>query len=176
MRSIPEITKGDASVIVSQKPEKHEAWGSFIPLRSATPCLRKFISVSPSYSNQSSPKRRRTFSYDIRTPIPSYWEEDSKPPSPEIPYITRTLPSSPIRPHSPTSSSASMLSHNVQSDLHPILARVEKKSKLCNQKVYCFTCRKVGSDFPRCGKCGAMWCSRPCRLVGGKRHVCSSRT
>ncbi|KAF8807121.1 hypothetical protein BYT27DRAFT_7189209 [Phlegmacium glaucopus] len=167
VHSVFEITKGEATVIVSQKPEKHEAWGSFIPLRSATTCLREFISVAPSYTNQSSPKRRRTSSYGIRTPASSY-RENSKTSSPEIPYITRTP--------SPTSPSSSMISHNVHSDLHPILARLEKKSKLCTKKVYCSTCGKAGSDFPRCGKCGEFWCSRSCRLVEGKRHVCSSRT
>jgi len=140
VRSLYEIVQGQTTVIVSQQPEKHEAWGSFIPLRSATTCLREFISV------QSSPK-------------------------PKVPYITRTLlPTDP----SSTSSSSLMISHHVQSDLQPILAQLERKSKFCTQKMSCSTCRKTGADFPRCGKCGETWCSRSCRLVEGKRHVCGS--
>jgi hypothetical protein len=145
VRSLYEIVQGQTTVIVSQQPEKHEAWGSFIPLRSATTSLREFISVSSPYSIQSSP--------------------------PKVPYITRTLlPTDP----SSTSSSSSMISHHVQSDLQPILAQLERKSKFCTQKISCSTCRKIGSDFPRCGKCGETWCSRSCRLVEGKRHVCGS--
>jgi len=60
--------------------------------------------------------------------------------------------------------------------LHPVLAACEKKSKFSTQTV-CATCRKVGYDYPRCAKCGEMWCSRICRLRGGaKRHVCSRKS
>jgi hypothetical protein len=163
VRSLYEITKGD---IVSHKPELHQVWGFFTPLGSATTSLREFISVSP----YSSPKRRRTSSHDQRTPISSHHEDSS--PKPKVPYITRTSPSPPVLPPSPTSSSFSVISH---SNPHPILAQLERKSRFCTQKVHCSTCRKVGTDFPRCGRCGTMWCSRSCRLVGGKRHVCSSR-
>jgi len=156
VRSLYEITKGET---LSHNSEKHEVWGSFTPSRSATASLREFISVSPS------PKRRRTSSHDIET----YWEDlEPSSPKPKVPYITRTLSPSP-----PISSSSSI--HHVRSDLHPILAQLEGKSRLCTQKVYCSTCRKAGTDFPHCGKCGEIWCSRPCRLVGGKRHLCSSR-
>lgn len=173
MRSLYEITIGEATVIVSHRPEKHEAWGSFIPLGSATTFLREFVSTS--YPIHSSPKQRRTSPYDIRTP--SSYCKDDKPSSPKqkVPYITRTLPPSPDCPPSPTSSSSSVISHYIQSDLHPILAQLEGKSKLCTQKMHCSTCRKAGTDFPRCGKCGEMWCSRSCRLVGSKRHVCRSK-
>ena len=172
MQSVFDIIKGEPTVTVSQRPEKHEAWGSFIPLRSATTSLREFVSVMP----HSSPKRRRTPSYNIRKSISSCC--DDNPPSLTAPYITRTLPPSPVLgPPSPTSSSSSsIISRNVQSDLHPILQQLENKSKLCTKKFYCSTCGKAGSDFPRCGKCGEIWCSRPCRLVGGKRHVCNSST
>jgi len=171
LRSLYEIKKGQSTVIVSHQPEKHEAWGSFIPLRPATTSLRELISVSSSYSIQSSPKRRQTPSHDIQN---THWQVSSSP-KPKVPYITRTLPSSPVCPPSSTSSSSFMISHHVQSDLDPILAQLERKSKFCTQRMYCSTCRKTGADFPRCGKCGETWCSRSCRLVGGKRHVCGSR-
>jgi len=162
VQSLHEITKGETLI---HNSENHEAWGSFIPLRSATTSLREFISVS---SSRSFPERRRTSSHDIESP---YWEDPkSSSPKPKVPYITRTLSTSPVRPPSPISLSSS---HHVRSDLHPILAQVEGKSRLCTQRVYCSTCRKAGTDFPRCGKCGETWCSRTCRLVGGKRHLCN---
>lgn len=58
------------------------------------------------------------------------------------------------------------------SGLHPVLARAERSSKLCKGVMVCATCSKAGRDFPACGKCKKMWCSRECRLAGGKRHVC----
>jgi len=165
VQSLHEITKGET---LSHNSETHEAWGSFIPLRSATTSLREFISVSPVYSNRSFPEWRRTSSHDIETP---YTKPSS--PKPKVPYITRTLSHSPVCPPSPISLSSFMISPHVRSDLHPILAQVEGKSRFCTQKVYCSTCRKAGTDFPRCGKCGEIWCSRACRLVGGKRHLCN---
>ncbi|KAF8158377.1 hypothetical protein B0H34DRAFT_453278 [Crassisporium funariophilum] len=170
-KSAFEVSKGPTTVFVSQRPEKHEAYGSFIPLRSATSSLKSFVSDPSSYVSQFPPKRRRTTSYNIRTSLASSWEDPDAPPSPGVPYITRTLPSSPIFPSSPSSSRHSL---NTRSDLHPILAKLERKSRLCTKTVHCSTCRKTGTDFPRCGKCGEMWCSRSCRLVGGKRHACAT--
>jgi hypothetical protein len=65
---------------------------------------------------------------------------------------------------------ASPLGHNAPT-LHPILEAVESASKLSCRTV-CATCLKAGKDFPRCPRCGDMWCSRECRMQGGKRHVC----
>jgi hypothetical protein len=57
--------------------------------------------------------------------------------------------------------------------LHPILAACEKMSRVSSRAV-CSTCMKPGYDYPRCAKCGDMWCSRACRLRDGvKRHICS---
>jgi len=57
--------------------------------------------------------------------------------------------------------------------LHPVLAACERRSKMSTRTV-CATCMKAGYDYPKCAKCGEMWCSRVCRLRdGGKRHVCS---
>lgn len=63
----------------------------------------------------------------------------------------------------------------VMPPLHPILSKLEKSSRFCTQTVSCSTCGKPGQDYPRCSKCGELWCSRSCRLVGGKRHVCPSQ-
>ncbi|KAF9046720.1 hypothetical protein BJ165DRAFT_1188848 [Panaeolus papilionaceus] len=123
------------------------------------------------------PKRKRvTFVDPLSRPQRWQEDEDNEPPV-RVPFITRTLPSSPACPPSPISSTSSIIDVHQPGpipDLHPILARLEKKSKFCTQKSQCATCHKTGSDYPRCGKCNQMWCSRQCRLVGGKRHVCPS--
>ena len=166
-RSLLEATSVPSSPTVSQRPEKQDAYGSFVPVRSATTCLRDFA-TGYSVIVRSPPKRRRvTFDDSVSISSNDKWP----PPCPQIPYITKTFPND--CPPSPTSSSSSiMVTHDTPTDLHPILAKLEKKSRFCTQTVLCTTCRKPGRDFPRCGKCGEMWCSRSCRLVGGKRHIC----
>ncbi|KDR82783.1 hypothetical protein GALMADRAFT_238308 [Galerina marginata CBS 339.88] len=174
--SIFEISKANSTSGVSQRPETHEAYGSFIPLRSAKSTLKDVASLYPSFTTVRPKRRRRvTFAFDNAQASPFSYENDShKPPSPEIPYIIRSSLDSSYPP-SPTSSSSSIhTTHHIPSDLHPILASLERNSRLCTQVIECSTCGKTGSDFPRCAKCGVMWCSRPCRLVGGKRHVCST--
>jgi len=58
--------------------------------------------------------------------------------------------------------------------LHPVLEAVERGSKLSCRTI-CFTCRKAGTNFPRCPRCDETWCSRACRLQGGKKHSCTIR-
>lgn len=65
----------------------------------------------------------------------------------------------------------SPLEYSVSTGLHPILKAVESASKL-SYRTICVACLKPGKDFPRCPRCGDMWCSRECRMQGGKRHVC----
>ncbi|KAF8908873.1 hypothetical protein CPB84DRAFT_96354 [Gymnopilus junonius] len=158
----------------SQIPNTQDAYGSFIPVRSAASSLKDFLSCYPSFSTHPpSPKKRRrvTFTFDnVSSSISSRNDPDIIQSS-DSPYITRSslapLPS-------PTSSSSSSLhsTPNIGPDLHPILASLERHSRLCSQVIQCSTCGKAGADFPSCAKCGARWCSRPCRLVGGKRHIC----
>jgi len=174
--SIFEISKADSTSGVSQRPETHEAYGSFIPLRSAKSTLKDVVSLYPSSTTIRPPRRRRvTFAFDnIHASSFSFERNSHEPSSPQVPYITRSSLDSSCPP-SPTSSSSSIhTTHHIRPDLHPILASLERNSRLCTQVIECWTCGKAGSDFPRCAKCGVMWCSRPCRLVGGKRHVCST--
>jgi hypothetical protein len=162
--SIFEIAKAQSTSGISQQPERHEAHGSFIPLRSAAPTLQTFISYSASPILRV-PKNRRRVTFDDRILVssPEFWEPAEEQASPQIPYITRTTPPSHLGIASPSAN-----------ELHPILAKMERKSRLCAQIVQCSTCKKPGRDFPRCPRCSDIWCSRPCRLVGGKRHTCSS--
>jgi len=41
----------------------------------------------------------------------------------------------------------------------------------------CVTCKRSGSNYPCCPKCGDVWCSRHCRMAAGKdgKHSCHCR-
>ena len=178
LASIFEISKSSSTSGLSKRPDKHQAYGSFVPVRSATPTLQKFVSYS---SSTIRTPRRRKVTFDDRRTISFTYDVDSddSSSSPEVPYITRTFPSPSASPDLPPSSPSSLSSTSIRtteskrdSELHPILAKLERQSRLCGNVAQCSTCRKKGSDFPRCAKCGDMWCSRACRLVGGKRHIC----
>jgi len=82
--------------------------------------------------------------------------------------IPSTAPSSAVPSKPP-----SLKAKTQCTQLHPVLAACERRSKMSSRTV-CATCMKVGYDYPKCAKCGEMWCSRVCRLRdGGKRHICS---
>ncbi|TFK27740.1 hypothetical protein FA15DRAFT_666212 [Coprinopsis marcescibilis] len=159
----------------AEGPKGHDAWGSFVPLNSATHTLRAITAVQRArdYDEDSeSDGQSVTFEKQASHRSSLFTIRQSRRP----PLITRTPTDFSPRPPSPDSS-ASSINLDVQkrrSDLHPVLARMERSSKFCAQKMECSTCRKPGRDFPKCGKCQKMWCSRECRLVGGKRHVCSN--
>jgi hypothetical protein len=170
-RSMFEIIKTlPSSTIVSPRPENEEAHGSFIPVRSAANTLRSFANGHTIIPRSPGKRRRVTFKE-----TPSYLSFDDDDDDVLLPVTyTRAFPAQQKKrfqgcPSSPTKATTRDVN---SSDLHPVLARLEKESRLCTQMVYCSTCRKPGHDYPRCGKCGVMWCSRTCRLVAGKRHIC----
>ncbi|KAI0072863.1 hypothetical protein K474DRAFT_1711220 [Panus rudis PR-1116 ss-1] len=80
---------------------------------------------------------------------------------------------SPLHPH-PRSHSplTSALAPQAAVKVPKALEAIESKSRF-RTVMPCSTCRKPGSNYPTCPRCGEMWCSRECRLKGGKRHVCS---
>ncbi|TFK40546.1 hypothetical protein BDQ12DRAFT_457197 [Crucibulum laeve] len=175
-RSAFELSRAYSPVTASECSSNQAAAGSFIPIGSATASLQNIASC---YS--PSPRRRRVTFLDKTISYPASDESDDGNDGiagPSMPYIMHTqLPATIPYPPSPASSTSSTsLPHDRESDsqLHPILASLERKSKLCSRRVYCSSCKKPGTDYPRCGKCGEMWCSRDCRLLGGKRHICSS--
>ncbi|KAH8104611.1 hypothetical protein BXZ70DRAFT_598566 [Cristinia sonorae] len=61
-------------------------------------------------------------------------------------------------------------------ELHRSLSDLEDTSKF-RIPARCATCKRPGSNFPCCPKCGDMWCSRHCRMVGGQggKHSCQCR-
>ncbi|KAF7778986.1 hypothetical protein Agabi119p4_3331 [Agaricus bisporus var. burnettii] len=104
-----------------------------------------------------------------RTPSPPHL----RPPR----IVITPPPSTPTSPHttlSPNSNSNSPSSHTTHSTLimNPILAKLERESKLCGVQMTCSTCGKIGRGYPCCGRCGELWCSRECRIGGMKKHVC----
>lgn len=64
-------------------------------------------------------------------------------------------------------------------DLPPVsispLEELERYSRFRVPGV-CMTCKRAGSNFPHCGKCGDMWCSRQCRTGAAGTHACHGRT
>lgn len=175
IRTAHELVKSRPTAIVVEPSEKHDVWGSFVPMNSAAVSLRKIVS-------KPHPKRLKVTLFEKRLTMPIY-DPDSEdtPPTSPIPHITRTLTYHSVQrsPH-PTSSAIFTVQeipepHIAKTTLHPVLANLERKSKLISPKAdYCSTCKKPGRDFPRCGKCQNMWCSRECRLMGGRRHFCGS--
>lgn len=171
-----------------------DAWGSFVPLAPARQSLQRVISSGPPSPMRTTLKQRPekpphdaqhvfSLAYDHSTRSPrSPSRQIRTPASAGLPVITRTSSpsSSPSVSSSPGTStpSSSASSINLErkssssSELHPVLAKLERTSKLCGQKMACATCHTPGRDYPQCGKCKKMWCSRECRIVGGKRHIC----
>jgi hypothetical protein len=172
-RSTFEITKTlPPSPTVCSRPDVGQAYGSFIPVRSAAKCLRDFVGDHTTTIPRMSKKRRRVTFQETSSPVSS--DDDDFPPSYPNSYLNRPFPT-PKRGHqSPAmvSPMTNKTSHRSPSGIHPILATLERDSRICTQMVSCSTCKKFGQDYPRCGKCGVMWCSRSCRLVSGKRHIC----
>lgn len=157
--------------VASEVPIKHSAWGSFVPLASATSTLRAIAAYDSQYYDDEFEGSHSEMESDAESDGPEYHPQSHfAPPVAQVPLITRT-PISSQRPPSPDSA-ASSIRNGSDSELHPVLARLERSSKFCAQGMTCSTCRKPGRDFPACGRCRQMWCSRECRLRGGKRHVC----
>lgn len=173
---------------ISTPLETEVAHGSFTPTSAAFPCLTNLITSNyPAFTFGGYSRRRRLSLYCAERHAETGSDTSSVPASPtslfdsspSIPGITRT---SSYDTHSSTSSTLSLLDeplHRIRaksSEMNPILLELERKSKLCKLIAGCATCGKHGSDYPRCGRCGEMWCSRPCRLRGGKKHICVTQT
>lgn len=64
-------------------------------------------------------------------------------------------------------------------DLPPVgaaspLEELERSSRF-RVSCVCMTCKRAGANYPACGKCGDMWCSRECRTGAARTHVCHGR-
>lgn len=193
-----DIPKAKPTPAVTSSAAEHRSLGAFSPTNSAEHHLRSITegthpdSAAVHYRRKArilpqtwaAPQVAHTmalWSRRRRQPIPSI----SRSPSPSLSSPTSSLlsshlapPPSPVftrRSSGPGHPTHAQLARPVQID--PLLAALENASRL-RARVVCFACGKFGSDFPRCPRCEAAWCSRPCRMVGNKggKHVCRTRT
>ena len=196
---ILDLPKTTPTLVLTICPGKHVAFGAFAPTSSASASLRSLVDSFPSRRvpftlGLDQPRRKRRPKLVRATDYGELSESPSPPSSPislpdsltpSIPSISRTSSSvyvSRLLPYAPfpTAISSTLLDdprlrqgRKGKNELNPILATLEKKSKLCTRRVHCATCKKSGVDYPKCSKCGEMWCSRECRLRGGNRHPCA---
>jgi hypothetical protein len=170
-RAAFEITKTPSPLpAICSRPNVEQAHSSFTPARSAAKSLRDFAGNHTTILPRTHKKRRRVTFQETSSPVSS--DDDDFTPSFQIARHARP-PKKGYQNRVMTSPLINGMSQDINpSGMHPILAKLERQSKLCTQMVYCSTCGKSGHDYPRCGKCGVMWCSRTCRLVAGKRHIC----
>lgn len=168
---------------VAEPTEGHtNAYGSFTTTLPAALWLRSHLSLDiPVPGKRRAKQRDLDCGYDTPPDSPlSFFQPPSG--SKWSPSISRTLLTDFDRYGPSTDSVAyptTVLSPSIDDDvnaakLHPVLAAVEKGSKLSCRTI-CSTCMKPGTNFPRCPRCDEMWCSRGCRLQGGKKHMCAIR-
>jgi hypothetical protein len=148
--------------------------GVFPPSSSRTPSTLSRRSSRSDFTNDGTDTTPGTPD-SLPSPVPSISRTASEfEPFPE----TYRLPPQkyPIRESAPPR--MRQMSHNRESyhgaqEMNPILAELERKSKLLRAKTACSTCGALGTDYPKCPRCGDMWCSRQCRIGVGKKHICS---
>lgn len=145
-------------------------YGSFTTTIPAALWLRDHIAF---------PRKRPDCGYDTPPDSPlSFFQ--SFPGSRRSPYISRTLltdpdyPAPSVHSHISFPPSLATVCDDHADTLPPVLKAIERSSRLSCRSI-CSACMKQGTNFPRCPRCDEMWCSRACRLQGGKKHVCAIR-
>jgi hypothetical protein len=188
-----DIPKTPPTSVLTVRPGPSDAIGSFTTTSSASAFLQKLA-----FSNAVLRPTHRHVQHRRQKSCPApVWTHDDISPSrsPSAPTSPISMDSPQLSPpsisrtsssFSPSDNESAATSQTALSDslslgekkqatefnkINPILASLERKSRLCSRTI-CVTCSKTGLDFPKCAKCGDMWCSRACRLKGGKRHVC----
>lgn len=169
---------------LAEPTEGHtNVYGSFTTTVPAALGLRSHLSLDiPVPGKRRAEQRDLDCGYDTPPDSPLLFFQPLSG-SRQSPSITRTLltfdwggpsrdtvvSSPPVFPPSPL-----VDSDTNATKLHPVLAAVETGSRLSCRTI-CSTCMKAGTNFPRCPRCDDMWCSRACRLQGGKKHICAIR-
>ena len=174
------------STFLSVASNEQQTIGSFAPTSQARPRLRSLLStdapkdtrpqlshivtgsswlLNTAFQNTVSPF---TTLSRPQSPVPSI----SRTPSPDTDLESPSTAPSSAGPSTPSRSLASSPIGTTRS-LHSVLESLEDSSKF-RIRTSCATCKRSGSNFPCCPRCGEMWCSRACRLQGnnGKRHQC----
>lgn len=169
-----------ATPVSSVSAEAEETIGAFSPTSCPRLHLHHLLAISSARRTRKIERLRLDFDFAVDA---SSGEAGDAPASP-IPSICRTPSSydaeSDYFPTAPSSAGPATPVHSVTASpvlqhkaLRPILEALEDASRFRVQTA-CAACRKVGSNFPCCPRCGEMWCSRACRVksTGGKKHVC----
>ncbi|EIW80975.1 hypothetical protein CONPUDRAFT_137097 [Coniophora puteana RWD-64-598 SS2] len=171
------ILKSSQAPQSAAEPGYDTAQGSFTVTPPASELLYSYLHIvgGPSHRQSTKAKDKRTADASPHEPTDS--GSASPLPSPTSlhgPSISRTSSPDTCSERTPAPSSVPRLDDSF-AKLHPILEAVEGASQFSSQTV-CVACGKHGRDFPRCPRCGDLWCSRQCRMQGGKRHVCRAAT
>lgn len=165
--SPPDSENGDAQKLSPQVPSRHRS--------SLTPTLFQEMK-SPAHTTSSpSPQSIQSSSHTRSSSSSSCKVAFQLPKRPSMPTRPNTnlLPPRPSRVGNTTGSYSAATGLGA---LNCALAEVEKQSRL-RTRCQCGVCGKMGSDFPRCPRCGMTWCSRECRIsdAGKTKHTCRSR-
>ncbi|KAI0632107.1 hypothetical protein C8Q77DRAFT_1158778 [Trametes polyzona] len=176
--------------------ENHDATPSYNHLSSARDALLTAVGGSP-IDERPSRSPTRTFFRD-RAPVssspdsetsPSRFHSSSSSPGHGSHHRSRTQSSARSPSRSPsidsldTASSseapATPRTHSVLVHELPSLDDLERASRFRVEST-CVNCRRAGSNFPSCAKCGERWCSRECRLQAQRgspagTHACHAR-
>lgn len=129
--------------------------------------------ADPDHSSSQLPPRQMSVSSHQGPSTSSAATTSTLSRSPSATSLATTLSS-----EGPATPRATSPAPQVSSD-EPIqdLSQIERYSRFRVQAT-CVVCKRSGSNFPGCVKCGGMWCSRQCRILSGGeggKHLCQSR-
>ncbi|KAJ7250896.1 hypothetical protein B0H12DRAFT_658995 [Mycena haematopus] len=156
-----DLGKRSASVYLTVR-SAHSVFGAFSPTPDAHAALAVLVAPRRTKKFPPLPTRALTIPSISRTAAPFSAVPVSPSSAPLLDFDTGyATPRPTASPPPPQDATA------------PALASLERRSRLCATRTECATCGVPGTNFPACGRCGAVWCSRACRLPNGVRHVCN---
>ena len=150
-RGIPFFWAVRSSKVIPQTPSPPSEPEEGLPTICRTPVFENSINDVEFIPRRMEPEKM------VRVPLRS---------SPTTPRRSSLSPKTMPPTATPTTRTRS------NSGMNSILAEVEKASKFRMQST-CSKCQREGLDYPKCPRCNETWCSRECRVAGGK-HSCGS--
>ncbi|KAI0720485.1 hypothetical protein C8T65DRAFT_791448 [Cerioporus squamosus] len=125
-------------------------------------------SRAPSKASPGSRPRTVSRVSEQRSPVRFFTRGRSPSPTPSIDSVDTA--SSSEAPATPRTNS--ILAHELPASSS--LEELERTSRFRVPGV-CTSCKRAGSNFPSCAKCGETWCSRECRVGTAGTHACHGR-
>ncbi|TFK91110.1 hypothetical protein K466DRAFT_342874 [Polyporus arcularius HHB13444] len=127
-------------------------------------------SNSRARSMASSESRPRAISRVSAQLSPTRFSTRGRSPSPTPSIDSVDTASSSEAPATPRTNS--ILAHEL-----PASSSLEELERTSRFRVpcVCTSCKRAGSNFPSCAKCGDVWCSRDCRVGTAGTHACHGR-